>query len=111
MRVTKSSSKARAHPSTSTARSPLFRRDPTRDLSVAAKAGIKPNDIVYELAGHPIASAADLRAEVNSVAPGEQANIKLHRNGSKEFYDATAGYDQASGLGVLDVANLADALR
>jgi membrane-associated protease RseP (regulator of RpoE activity) len=49
--------------------------------AVAAKAGIKPNDIVYELAGHPIASAADLRTEVNSVAPGGQANIKLRRNG------------------------------
>jgi membrane-associated protease RseP (regulator of RpoE activity) len=52
--------------------------------AVAAKAGIKPNDIVYELAGHPITSAADLRTEVNSVARGEQVNIKLRRNGSKD---------------------------
>jgi S1-C subfamily serine protease len=52
--------------------------------AVAAKAGLKPNDIVYELAGHPITSAADLRTEVNSVAPGVQVNIKLRRNGARE---------------------------
>jgi hypothetical protein len=33
------------------------------------------------------------------------------RKGNNEFYNAVAGYDQATGLGVLDVANLAEVLR
>jgi len=37
---------------------------------------------VYEFAGHAIASAADLRTEVNSHAPGDQAAVKVRR-GSK----------------------------
>jgi hypothetical protein len=52
--------------------------------AVAGKAGLKPNDIVYEFAGHPIASAADLRLEVDSIAPGDQVLIKLRRSGTKE---------------------------
>jgi hypothetical protein len=52
--------------------------------SVAAKAGIKPNDIVYEFAGRPIALATDLRVEVDSMSPGDQAMIKLRRNGAKD---------------------------
>jgi S1-C subfamily serine protease len=36
-------------------------------------------DIVYEVAGHSIASAADLRIEVNSHAPGEQVVVKVRR--------------------------------
>lgn len=51
--------------------------------SVAAKAGLKPNDIVVELAGHPIESAEDLRLQVNSTPPGDQAAIKFRRNSDK----------------------------
>ncbi len=42
---------------------------------------------------------------------GGHAPLRDIRKGNNEFYNAGAGYDQASGLGVLDVANLADALR
>jgi hypothetical protein len=52
--------------------------------SVADKAGLKANDIVYEFAGHSIALAADLRVEVDSMSPGDQALIKLRRNGAKD---------------------------
>jgi hypothetical protein len=52
--------------------------------SVADRALLKPNDIVYEFAGHPVASAADLRLEVNAISPGDQAPIKLRRNGEKD---------------------------
>ena len=47
--------------------------------AVAARAGLTPNDIVYEFAGHPIASAADLRIEVDSQASGDQALVKVRR--------------------------------
>ena len=52
--------------------------------SVAAKAGLKPNDIVYEFAGRSVALATDLRVEVNSMSPGDQAVIKLRRNGARD---------------------------
>lgn len=38
---------------------------------------------------------------------GRHPPIRDIRDGNNEFYNATPGYDQASGLGVLDVANLA----
>jgi len=52
--------------------------------AVAARAGLKPNDIVYEFAGHAIASAADLRTEVDSHAPGDQAAVKVRRGGQPD---------------------------
>ncbi len=51
--------------------------------AAAAKALLKPNDIVVEFSGHPIDSAADLRLQVNSVSPGDQAVIKVRRNSDK----------------------------
>jgi S1-C subfamily serine protease len=52
--------------------------------STADKAMIKPNDIVYEFAGHTVTSAAELRLEVDSMSSGEEAVIKLRRNGAKD---------------------------
>jgi S1-C subfamily serine protease len=52
--------------------------------SVADKAGLKPNDIVYEFAGRQIALATDLRVAVDSMSAGDQAPIKLRRNGAKD---------------------------
>lgn len=51
--------------------------------SVAAKALLRPNDIVVEFGGHPIESAADLRLQVNSTSPGDRAVIKVRRNTGK----------------------------
>ena len=52
--------------------------------AVAARAGLKPNDIVYEFAGHAIASAVDLRTEVDTHAPGDQAAVKVRRGGQPD---------------------------
>lgn len=52
--------------------------------SVADKAGVKPNDIVYEFAGRSIDRATDLRVAVDSMSTGDQAIIKLRRNGGKD---------------------------
>jgi hypothetical protein len=49
--------------------------------SVADKAGLKAEDIVYEFAGRSITVATDLRVAVDSVSPGDQALIKLRRGG------------------------------
>ena len=52
---------------------------------IADKAGLKPNDIVYEFAGRSIVLATDLRVAVDSMSPQDQALIKLRRNGGKEI--------------------------
>jgi PDZ domain-containing protein len=52
--------------------------------AIADKAGLKPSDIVYEFAGRPIDHAGDLGVAVDSMSPGDQALIKLRRNGAKE---------------------------
>jgi S1-C subfamily serine protease len=52
--------------------------------SVADKAGVKPNDVVYEFAGRSIALATDLRVAVDLMSPGDQALIRLRRNGEKD---------------------------
>lgn len=52
--------------------------------AVAARAGLKPNDIVYEVAGHAVTSAADLRTEIDSHAPGDQAAVKVRRGGQPD---------------------------
>ena len=49
--------------------------------SVADRAGMKFGDIVYEFAGKPVASAAQLRAAIDEVPAGQQPVIKLRRNG------------------------------
>jgi len=53
--------------------------------SVAAKAGLKANDIrVTSSQGAPSPWPTDLRVEVDSMAAGDQALIKLRRNGAKD---------------------------
>ena len=42
---------------------------------------------------------------------GRNPPLRDIRRGDNEFYNATEGYDQATGLGVLDVANLARMFR
>ena len=52
--------------------------------SGADKAGLKPNDIVYEFAGRSIDRATDLRVAVDSMSSGDQVIIKLRRDGGKD---------------------------
>lgn len=47
----------------------------------AAKAGLKPGDIVQELDGEPMGSASQLRNAVASLPAGERATIKVFRDG------------------------------
>ena len=62
----------------------VFGADAVSAGAVAARTGLKPNDIVYEFAGHSIASAADLRIEVDSHAAGEQAVVKVRRGRQRD---------------------------
>jgi hypothetical protein len=47
--------------------------------TIGAKAGLAADDVVYEYAGQPVGSAADLRSAVADTAPGQQVSIKLRR--------------------------------
>ena len=59
--------------------------------SIAEKAGLKANDIIYEFAGHPISLVSDLRVAINSMSSGDQALMKLRRNGGNDI-TATAHF-------------------
>jgi S1-C subfamily serine protease len=52
---------------------------------IADKAGLKPNDVVYEFAGRSIVLATDLRVAVDSMSSQDQALIKLRRGGGKDI--------------------------
>jgi S1-C subfamily serine protease len=49
--------------------------------SVAARAGIQPNDVVQGFAGRHVAGAAELQAAIVQVPPGGQTVIQVRRNG------------------------------
>jgi serine protease Do len=52
----------------------------------AAKAGLKPEDVVVEFDGKPIKTTQDFRLAVANTPPGQRAKIKVVRHGEeKEF--------------------------
>jgi YVTN family beta-propeller protein len=58
--------------------------------SVAEKAGLKPNDFVYNFAGSLIAHVPDLVTAIDKRAPGDEAEIKIRRNG--QYVSVTARF-------------------
>jgi PDZ domain len=50
---------------------------------VADKAGLKPNDIVYDFGGYIVIRAAELRSAIDPMTAGGQAVIKFRRNGQE----------------------------
>ncbi|HEX5353948.1 MAG TPA: Do family serine endopeptidase [Rhodanobacteraceae bacterium] len=81
--------------------------------SPAAKAGLKPGDLVTAVNGKPVGDAQDLR-NVEGLAPlGSTLKLEVDRNGSKLVIDAklTAVSGQAAGASLdarLDGATLTD---
>lgn len=57
--------------------------------SAAAKAGLKPGDVILTYNGQPIAASGDLPALVGMARPGERASLEVWRNGKKETLSAT----------------------
>lgn len=47
--------------------------------SAAAKAGVKPGDVILEYNGSPISDAGQLAMRVNTTTPGERATLKVWR--------------------------------
>jgi serine protease Do len=61
--------------------------------SAAAKAGLKPGDVILSYNGQPIAASGDLPALVGMAKPGDRASLEVWRNGKKESLSATLAGD------------------
>jgi serine protease Do len=57
--------------------------------SPAAKAGLKPNDVILELNGKPADSAEQFPALIADAGPGAKVSMTLWRNGAKQTLTAT----------------------
>jgi serine protease Do len=53
----------------------------------AAKAGIKPGDVILKLNGQPVTSANDLRLRVSQTAPGSTVKLEISRDGKTQDMD------------------------
>lgn len=59
--------------------------------SPAAKAGLKPGDIILEFEGEEIGLSAELPPQVGRVKVGSTAELLIMRNGSRKDVDVTIG--------------------
>jgi serine protease Do len=59
--------------------------------SAAARAGLKPGDVIREYDGKPINDAGQLSVQVNATPPGEKATLGIVRDGKPMTITATIG--------------------
>jgi serine protease Do len=59
--------------------------------SAAARAGIKPGDVILKFNGSPIADSGSLSVRVNATAPGEKATLDIMRDGKPMTVNVTIG--------------------
>ncbi len=59
--------------------------------SAAARAGIKPGDVILKFNGAPIADSGSLSVRVNATAPGEKATLDIMREGKAMTVNVTIG--------------------
>ena len=57
----------------------------------AAKAGIRPGDVIVRIADHPVADVSQLLAEVASLKPGAAARFALERRGQPMELEVVPG--------------------
>ena len=63
----------------------------------AAKAGIKPGDVITKVDGHTVANATEMIVAVRSHAPGETVTVTVGSGGSARDVQLTLGSDAANG--------------
>jgi len=61
------------------------------DGGPAAKAGLKPGDVLLSVNGRPIERSAEVPPLVAAVKPGSKATFEVWRDGSKRKLDVTVG--------------------
>jgi serine protease Do len=61
------------------------------DGSPAAKAGLKPGDVIETVNGQEVQNSNDLRNTISSMAPGTTVNLGIRRDGRSENVSATLG--------------------
>ncbi len=59
------------------------------DTGPAARAGIKPEDVIVEFDGKKIFTIQDLRLAVANTPPGTRAKVKAIRHGEEKVFDVT----------------------
>jgi serine protease Do len=75
------------------------------DNGPAAKAGIKPGDVIVKFNGHAITSSSELPAQVADIKPGTKATLEVSRNGSSKAIDVTVGELKAEKAALADSPN------
>ncbi len=59
--------------------------------SPAAQAGIKSGDVILAFNGKPVEDSSDLPRMVGDMKPGQKADVRVWRNGSKHDLNVTVG--------------------
>jgi serine protease Do len=57
----------------------------------AARAGVKPEDVIVEVGGKKIFGVQDLRLAIANTAPGSHVQVKAIRHGAEKLFDVTIG--------------------
>jgi serine protease Do len=73
--------------------------------SAAAKAQLKPGDVITQVNGEPVRAAGDVSARVGAATPGERLKLSVWRDKAAREVDVTlgtAGRDQAQAAGDTD---------
>lgn len=55
-----------------------------REGSLAARIGLRADDVIVEIAGHPIRGANDVEKTLNTLRPGVEAVLSFLRDGRRE---------------------------
>ncbi len=63
--------------------------DPSTTAGPAAKAGIKPEDVIVDLGGKKILTVQDLRLAVANTPPGQTTQVKVVRHGEDKVFQVT----------------------
>jgi len=61
------------------------------DGGPAARGGVMPGDVILEWNGKPVAESSTLPALVADTAPGQQATVKVWRNGAERTLQVAVG--------------------